>query len=255
VEIMFQSVHGIDITDNYMHDINQSLVQINEFIQSVVVSNQLDMTFKHADQIMWISLMGPRTGDGQAAPFIILDDIVARPCANKLGFFRIFLWQIIKSCSVFGCDLQIRRVTDTVKTIIDAIQSLGFGGAKVFREIRSRKSPIYITVLHSDMMNVHAHNLSVEGMIKENNYYPNIMTVNEKAIPNAQQLNSQEYVDIEHKNALFRIGEGDETGSRGQSRSGSDIDMISDKLRSLNKRSLSRDSDDGNGRGSRMRAY
>jgi len=248
VELMFQSFKGIDITDDYIHEINQSLGQINEFIQSVVIRDQVDMTFKHVDQIVAISLTGPRTGDRYTIPFIILDDIVVRPCANKLGFSRIFLWQIIKSCSVFGCDLQIRRVTDTVKTIIAAVQSLGFGGTRVFRGIRKGNNPTYIALLHSDMMNAHAYNLSVENMIQENDYNPNIMTVNEAAIPSAQQLNTQEYVDIRYKNALFRVGEGGALASMDQPNLSSDIDMISDKMKSLNKRSMSGDSDDNDDR-------
>ena len=53
-----------------------------------------------------------------------LAGIVVRPCAAKLGIFRLFIWQLVNSCKLINWNLMILEPVQTTQNIVDGIDKL-----------------------------------------------------------------------------------------------------------------------------------
>jgi hypothetical protein len=53
-----------------------------------------------------------------------LAGILVRPCAAKLGIFRLFLWQLVNSCKLINWNLMILEPVQVTQNIVDGIDKL-----------------------------------------------------------------------------------------------------------------------------------
>ena len=132
----------------------------------------------------------------KAGRVVIVDDIVVRPCAQKMGFFRLVLWQMVQSCKRFNLRLVLRSNSSKIKRILGQISNKFVAGGEVYP---------CISISSEDIAKMNIEQFGIQHMLKlggglmlggggevEPDWH---LVLNANMLPSAAQFNSQAWVD------------------------------------------------------------
>jgi len=195
VEQFFQHRLGrANIAENYVTGLENSLGQINEFIQAIGSGRKSSHPCIVLNDLVYTVMYGcnDELYPDYRQPFILFDDILVRPCGEKLGLFRIFLWQIIQSCLEWGCDLRIEKMSSKVKTILEKMHLLKAENSP-FRRIKSRSydRKDYWLLHQRDMRQISMEQVGIGPLLLHtiSTYYR--IHLDREILPESRELNSE----------------------------------------------------------------
>ena len=114
--------------------------------------------------------------------YVEINNISVRPCAQKLGFFRLFMWNLIQICRDTGRHLKIKNPSDDLVRILFLI-------SPKFEVFPHHKN---ILLRNEDLNGITSRQLGVENMFIQNE---NSLILKVTAFPTERYLNNEIALD------------------------------------------------------------
>jgi len=173
LELHFAGMFGPDIDRTYLIEFGKLLEGIREYILGAQIHEKKK---DFACSIMLCSLLCTQSKNGNV--WVEIKNVSVRPCAQKIGFFRLFMWKLIEVCRYAGYNLRVYNPPDDMVRILFLISPK----FKVVPETRK------VQLMYDDLVGITSKQLSVDQMLVSKR-------IKDTAFPSFQNLNDQEFLN------------------------------------------------------------
>jgi hypothetical protein len=172
LELRFVDIFGPYIDHTYLIEFGKLLEDIREYILGAQIHEKKK---DFACSIMICSLLCTHS---EGKIWVEIQNVSVRPCAQKLGFFRLFMWKLIKTCRYTGYNLRVNNPPDDMVRILFLISS----NFEVLPETRK------VQLMYNYLVGITSKQLSVDHMLASRR-------IEVTAFPSFQNLNDQEFLN------------------------------------------------------------
>jgi hypothetical protein len=173
LELCFVERFGPDIDHTYLIEFGNLLEDIGKYIWGAQIHEKKK---DFACSIMLCSLLCTQSKNGNV--WVEIKNVSVRPCAQKIGFFRLFMWKLIEVCRDTGYNLRVDNPPDDMVRILFLISPK----FKVVPETRK------VQLMYDDLVGIPSKQLSVDHMLVSKH-------IKVTAFPSSQNLNDQEFLN------------------------------------------------------------
>lgn len=147
VEERFTDYHGPSVMDDYLELFQEDLIRLHQEIDGD--DKGVRRMFSMMTQIFYVQLYVDTIASSESSPgIIVLKEVFMRPCAQNHRFFKLILFQLVRSCLAHKCNFLVENPFDAMRNILEK----AFGAEKlVYREGNGKEKSNYLIVHYSDL--------------------------------------------------------------------------------------------------------
>ena len=183
IESFFRTYTGLEITENYVSNIESSLENLDRKIESYMPPN-----YTVFSSLISFSVMCVGNPDGGARYSVQVSRIAERPCGEGMGIFYLYLWQLILSCKACSRHLIIHDPTIELLESLEQTKSIMSFFYTINQRVVNGQQKFDILLRTADMAKLAFDDFRLDGMTFTRETH---LVLKSEGFPEASKINAK----------------------------------------------------------------